>query len=94
LEFQQELESKTTHCVGVGAEYIQPKHERNRSQKRIGSGLKAILAGSGLDRTAIFFKIGGSELDRTEKIFVVLMGLFWEYQKFNYDPISQVCWMV
>jgi len=29
--------------------------------------------GSGLDRTAIFLKIGGSGLDRTEKIFVVLM---------------------
>ena len=40
---------------------------------RIGSGLKAILAGSGLDRTAIFFKIGGSGLARTEKIFVILM---------------------
>jgi len=38
-----------------------------------GSGLKPILAGSGLDRTAIFFKIGGSGLDRTEKIFVILM---------------------
>jgi len=30
----------------------------------------------GLDRTAIFLKIGGSGLDRTEKIFVVLMWLF------------------
>jgi len=28
---------------------------------------------SGLDRIAIFFKIGGSGLDRTEKIFFVLM---------------------
>jgi len=35
-----------------------------------GSGLKPILAGSGLDRTALFFKIGGSGLDWTEKIFV------------------------
>ena len=34
----------------------------------IGSGLKPILA--------------GSELDRTEKIFVVLMWLFWKQQKF------------
>jgi len=28
---------------------------------------------TGLDRTAIFLKIGGSGLDRTEKMFVVLM---------------------
>jgi len=34
---------------------------------------EAILAGSGVDRAAIFLKIGGSGLDRTEKIFVVLM---------------------
>jgi len=38
-----------------------------------GSGLKSILAGSGLNRTAIVLKIGGSGLDWTEKIFVVLM---------------------
>jgi len=36
-------------------------------------GLKPILVGSRLDRTAIFLKIGGSGLDRTEKIFVVVM---------------------
>jgi len=59
---------------------------------RTGSGLKLILAGSGLDRTAIYLKIDGSGLDRTEKIFVVLMWLFWTYQKhFSCDPISQVC---
>jgi len=34
-----------------------------------GSGLKPFLAGSGLDRTAIFLNIGGSGLDRTEKMF-------------------------
>jgi len=44
--------------------------------------MKPILAGSGLDWTAIFFKNGGAELDRTEKIFVVLMRLFQPYQKF------------
>jgi len=43
------------------------------SRDEHGSGLKPIFAGSGLDQTAIFFKIGGSGLDRTEKIFVVLM---------------------
>jgi len=36
---------------------------------RTGAGLKSILAGSALDRTAIFLKIGLSGLDRTEKIF-------------------------
>ena len=36
---------------------------------RTGLGLKPILSGSGLDRTAIFLKIGGSGLDRTKKIF-------------------------
>ena len=35
---------------------------------RTGSGLKPILAGSGLHRTAIFLKIGGWGLDRTENI--------------------------
>jgi len=38
-----------------------------------GSGMKPNLAGSGLDRTAIFLKTGASGLDRTDKIFVVLM---------------------
>jgi len=38
-----------------------------------GSGLKPILAGSRLNRTAFFLKISGSRLVRTEKIFVVLM---------------------
>ena len=40
---------------------------------RTGSGLKPILAPAGLDRTAIYFKIGGSGLERTEKISIVLM---------------------
>ena len=43
---------------------------------RIEPGLKLILAGSGLDRTAIFLKICGSGLDRTKKIFVGEMWLF------------------
>ena len=38
-----------------------------------------------------FLKIGWSGLDRTEKTFVVLMWLFWKYQNFSCDPISQVC---
>ena len=44
-------------------------------------GLKPILVGSGLDRTAIFFKIGGSGPDRTEKVFVVLC---------DYSKISKI----
>ena len=55
---------------------------RQDSRDEHGSGLKPILAGSGLDRTAIFLKIGGPGLDRTEKIFVVLVWLFLPYQKF------------
>jgi len=38
------------------------------SRDEHGSGLKLILAESGLDGTAIFLKIGGSGLDQTEKI--------------------------
>jgi len=53
--------------------HIRTRDEHGSGLDRIGSGLKPILAGSGLDRTAIFFKIGGSGLDGTEKIFVVLM---------------------
>ena len=40
---------------------------------------------SGLDRTAIFLKFGGSGLDRTEKFFIVLIWLFWTYQKFQFS---------
>ena len=40
---------------------------------RTGSRPKLILAASGLDRTAIFLKIGGSGLDQNGKMFVVLM---------------------
>jgi len=35
--------------------------------------IEANLAGSGLDRTTIFLKIGGTGLNRAEKMFVVLM---------------------
>jgi len=38
-----------------------------------GSGLKPILAGLGLDRTAICLQMGGSGLDRTKKICVAFM---------------------
>jgi len=52
---------------------LQPaRDEHGSALDRIGSGVKPILAGSGLDRTAILLKIGGSGLDRTDK-FVVLM---------------------
>ena len=49
------------------------RDEHGSGLERTGSGLKPILARSGLDRTAIFLKIGGSGLDRTGKIFIVLM---------------------
>jgi len=49
---------------------IPGRDEHGSGLDRTGSGLKPILARSGLDRTAIFLKIGGSGLDRTEKIFV------------------------
>jgi len=40
---------------------------------RTGSRLKPILAGSGLDRTAIFLKIGGSDIFlRTKRKFDML----------------------
>ena len=42
---------------------------------------EANFSGSRLDRTAIFLKIGESGLDRTEKIFVVLMSLFLTISK-------------
>jgi len=39
------------------------RDEHGPGLDRTGSGLKLILAGSGLDRTAIFLKIGGSRSD-------------------------------
>jgi len=49
------------------------RDEHGSGLDRTGLGLKPILAGSGLDRTVIFLKIGGSGLDRTQRIFVVFM---------------------
>jgi len=46
------------------------RDEHGSGLDRTQSGLKPIFAGSGLDRTTIIFKIGGSGLDWTEKIFV------------------------
>jgi len=39
---------------------VSSRDEHRSGLDRIGTGLKPILAGSGLDRTAIFFKFGGS----------------------------------
>jgi len=57
------------------AKYTLPfsRDERGSGLDRTGSELEQILAGSGLDRTAFFWKFGGSGLDSTEKIFLVLM---------------------
>jgi len=49
--------------------YISELHDTHFRDEH-GSGLKAILTGSGLDRTTFFFKIGGSGLDRTGKILL------------------------
>jgi len=66
------------HCVSLGKmvtttilqlSLVAGRDEHGSGLDRTGSGLKPILAGSGLDRTAIFLKIGGSGLDRTEKFF-------------------------
>ena len=45
---------------------VASRDEHGPGLDRTGSGLKPILAGAGVDRTAIFFKTGGSGLDRTE----------------------------
>ena len=42
------------------------RDEHGSGLDRTGSGLKPILAGSGLDRTEIFVKMGGSGRDRTD----------------------------
>jgi len=60
-------------------EMVPNRNEHGSGLDRTGSGLRVILVRSGQDRTAIFFKIDGSGLDRTEKIFVVLMWLFGKY---------------
>jgi len=49
---------------------ISGRDEHRSGLDRTGSGLKQILTGSGLDRNAIFLKISGSGLDRTEKILL------------------------
>ena len=46
------------------------RDEHGSGLDRTGSGLKPILTASGLERTAIFTKNGGSGLDRTEKILL------------------------
>jgi len=56
-----------------------------------GSGLKPVLAGSGLDRTAIFSKIGGSGLDWTRNFFLFLCDYSENIENFSCDPITQVC---
>jgi len=56
--------------------YIIARDEHRLGLERTGSELRPILAGPGLDRTAICLKYGGSGLNRTDKIFLVLMSLF------------------
>ena len=47
-----------------GSQRVGGRDEHGLGLDRTGSGLKPILAVSGLDRTAIFFTIGGSGLDQ------------------------------
>ena len=56
-------------------QFVRPvgRDEHGSGLDRTGSGLKPIFGGSGLVRTAIFLKIGGSGLDRIQKIFLVSM---------------------
>jgi len=83
LPFPTPLSSRSDLVFALHSKFCpSARDEHGSGLDRTGSGLKPILAGSGLDRTAIFLKIGGSGPDRTEKIFVVLMWLFWKYQKF------------
>jgi len=69
--YQMCVLQERSHCLtfNVLSEVCQPELKTVQDW----TGLKPILAGPGLDRTAIFFKICGSGLDRAEKIFVVLM---------------------
>jgi len=57
----------------LARQMLRSRDEHGSGLDRTGSGLKPILAGSGLDRIAIFLNIGGSGLVRTEKICFVLM---------------------
>jgi len=57
-------------------DYVKEKVHFTRDEH--GSGPKLILAGS----DCIFLKIGWSGMDRTEKIIVVFMWIFWRYQTF------------
>jgi len=67
------MSGHSTDAFRHATELVGTRDEHGPGLDRIGSGLKPILAGSGLDRTAIFLKIGGSGLDRTDKIFLVFM---------------------
>ena len=64
------------HCTEDRHYAVGTRDEHGSGLDRSELGLKPILAGAGLDRTAIFLKIGGTGLDRTEKIFFVSMLLF------------------
>ena len=66
-------ESECEKCASAHLWCLYNRDEHRSGLDRTGSGLKPILVGTGLDRTAIFLEIGGSRLDRTEKVFVVFM---------------------
>ena len=52
---------ETSECTLRTQQRVSGRDEHGSGLDRTGSGLKPILAGSGLDRTAIFLKIGGQD---------------------------------
>jgi len=73
MDFEYFWRTESTGVFGFKSKRRPIRDEHGSGLDRTGSGLRPILAGSGLDRTAICLKIGGSGLDWTEKNFVVLM---------------------
>jgi len=61
------------------------------SRDRTGSRLKPILAGSGLDPTAIFLKIGGQDWIGLRKYLLLSCDYFENIKNVSCDAISQVC---
>ena len=58
-----------------------------------GPGLKPILSGPGLDRTAIFLKIGGQDWIGLRKFLLFYCDYSENIKNFGCNPISQVCYM-
>ena len=72
-EWFLQLKKIVKYFFDISGRLVAARDEHGSGLDRTGTGLKPIVAESGLDQTAIFFKIGRSGLDRTENIFVVFM---------------------